>query len=715
MVGGERLCKRECLAANPLADVNMDGVVSPVDALVLINDLNMNGVGEHDLVSNRQFTFLDVNRDGMRTPGDVLRVVNILNSDGVREVEYGGHRNFTDLDDPFVWLDYNNDGWITDADTEAAVDYLMANGETDNDVFATAPNWFDGNLDDLITRTDAWGPEMWIRTYGYTEYPLPETQSVTLDAYELGGPYSNMAVENANGIVLGSFEITAYGGNTNLTTVEYATAEGSAYNIEYGYLKVDSDGDGNTDLFIGETTARDSEYFTFDIGYPVNEGEYVKVEFLADVAGSLDENASIRVELCALGGEVMEDGASLDGWSIGHYGQTLWEFEPHGDLFVTESFVPSSQMLLGTEAGHALELNLRADGGEASDVYELQFTSVTDTRSVDYFNIYTLNRESNDLIGRATIGACGFDEVPIPGQTFCLNTENGQLVVPPGETYTVYVVPQLKNDVQGGISGEELQVGIGATGVGYEYVGQGAVKVRGDISSNDYSVNVEGSTNGVVIGHDSFGQPNEAIVGEPHELYGSKIDRITTVVQTPVAAMPTGWADVLQLRIGAADNDNSKNGLNDRIVNGLIVPFESEGVLLGPRAYLYNAADSSILASSSGIYDANGNLMQSDFVTNGEYYMVFDGLRDNDVNTEIDRNSRIDLIMAVDFQDPQVDPARPSMFQARFDHHTRPMPGGFRYGESHLETIDVDAMTEVFSHWVDDLQDHLLEGTWLQS
>ena len=711
MVGGERLCRRDYLAANPFADVNMDGFVSPIDALVLVNDLNNNGVGDHSLIHNQPFTFLDVNRDGMRTPSDVLQVIGILNSDGAGEVEYGGHRNFTDPTEPFAWLDYNDDGRITDADTEAAVDYLMANGETDNDVFTTAPKWLDGNFNGRVTRTDAWGPEMWIREHGYTEYPLPEVDPIFLDATETPGPYSVIHVENANGIELAKANVNAYGGDINWTQVEYSTVEGSAANIERGYLRI-----GGT--IVSETTARDGGYFTFDLGagYGLGEEATVGMEFLADVASNLTgENPSIRVELSWLDGEVMEDGRPIDGWSIGHYDQPVVNLQPHGDLFVTESPVPARQMLLGTGAARGIGLNLRSDGGEPADVYELQFTSVTSTRSVDYFNVFTANSgEPTNHIGRANIGACDLNTVPLPSNTYCAHFQNEQLVILPGETYTVYAMPVLKSDVQDGMSGDTLIVGVGATGHGDVVIGQQSVKVRGRTSGNDYAYNVEGSTNGVVIGHDNFGRPNEPIISKPHELYGSQINQFDTVVHTDIAAMPTGWTDVLQLRIGTSNHDNSENGLNNRAVEGLIVPFTSYNERMSPRAYLYNAADAIVLAHASGIYDVNGVQMNEEFVTNGEYYAVFDGLRDNDVNTEIGPAEEIDLIMAMNFFGSD-DPSVASMYQARFDHHDSKSLAGFAYGQNHLLTVDEDATTEIFSTWTDASAHNVLEGTLFQS
>jgi len=62
-------------------DVNNDGVVTPLDALWIINTLN--NLGSHQLTTNRAEgiapPYLDVNRDGFASPADVIWIINHLN------------------------------------------------------------------------------------------------------------------------------------------------------------------------------------------------------------------------------------------------------------------------------------------------------------------------------------------------------------------------------------------------------------------------------------------------------------------------------------------------------------------------------------------------------------------------------------------------------------------------------------------------------------
>jgi hypothetical protein len=62
-------------------DVNGDGVVSPIDALLVINYLNRDGSGPVPEITGDQGPppYLDVNGDGFITPIDALLVINLLN------------------------------------------------------------------------------------------------------------------------------------------------------------------------------------------------------------------------------------------------------------------------------------------------------------------------------------------------------------------------------------------------------------------------------------------------------------------------------------------------------------------------------------------------------------------------------------------------------------------------------------------------------------
>ena len=60
-------------------DVDNDGIVEPQDALIILNELNENGLALLDDPFGGDF-YLDVNGDGLITPLDALIIVNELNT-----------------------------------------------------------------------------------------------------------------------------------------------------------------------------------------------------------------------------------------------------------------------------------------------------------------------------------------------------------------------------------------------------------------------------------------------------------------------------------------------------------------------------------------------------------------------------------------------------------------------------------------------------------
>ena len=72
-------------------DVNTDGLVTPLDVLLIINVINSKSVSQplpNPTTQVQPPPFVDVNGDGLLTPFDVLIVVNQLNSDYGAEGEY---------------------------------------------------------------------------------------------------------------------------------------------------------------------------------------------------------------------------------------------------------------------------------------------------------------------------------------------------------------------------------------------------------------------------------------------------------------------------------------------------------------------------------------------------------------------------------------------------------------------------------------------------
>ena len=82
------------IAGGPLiecADVNRDGFVSPLDALLVINHLNAAGPAR-SLGDSRTAAHLDVNSDGVVSPIDALLIINFLNAGSRSDIAGEGER-----------------------------------------------------------------------------------------------------------------------------------------------------------------------------------------------------------------------------------------------------------------------------------------------------------------------------------------------------------------------------------------------------------------------------------------------------------------------------------------------------------------------------------------------------------------------------------------------------------------------------------------------
>lgn len=124
-------------------DVNGDGWVTALDALIVINHVNANGphrLADGEGPDENGGMWLDVNGDRSITAADSLVVINRLNT-------WGGHRALPQsISDP-RFLDVNRDRTIDHADAQAVLDYLSGTNKT-----CTA---CDVNNDGRVTTLDA--------------------------------------------------------------------------------------------------------------------------------------------------------------------------------------------------------------------------------------------------------------------------------------------------------------------------------------------------------------------------------------------------------------------------------------------------------------------------------------------------------------------------------------------------------------------------------
>jgi len=82
-------CPAECVSwvsawqnpENPF-DVNADTMVSPLDALLITNEINANGPSPLPEARPEESPYYDVSGDGWITPLDALLIINFLNGNG---------------------------------------------------------------------------------------------------------------------------------------------------------------------------------------------------------------------------------------------------------------------------------------------------------------------------------------------------------------------------------------------------------------------------------------------------------------------------------------------------------------------------------------------------------------------------------------------------------------------------------------------------------
>ncbi|MDP7301951.1 MAG: dockerin type I domain-containing protein, partial [Pirellulaceae bacterium] len=92
---------------NPVSpvDVSGDGMLTPTDVLIVVNDLNLNGPRKLPTIGPPDPPpFLDVNGDGFVTSNDVVILINEINRQVGSCAEAEGSVNV--IDDPFGRLDF---------------------------------------------------------------------------------------------------------------------------------------------------------------------------------------------------------------------------------------------------------------------------------------------------------------------------------------------------------------------------------------------------------------------------------------------------------------------------------------------------------------------------------------------------------------------------------------------------------------------------------
>ncbi len=548
---------------------------------------------------------------------------------------------------------------------------------------------------------------------------------------------TDTAVENSRNINLLRFEARAGEAEDVLFTKAVFNAQsGSVLNGQNYTLWVDTDGDGAVDTILEEGVAAQSSQVSFaDLaggGFVIPREQTVIFEVHADIASSLaNDDLMLRFNtgssVSFIEAEELDDGSSLAGRSINGAcsttggcqilatttNSTNWRLRNQGDLFVTLDTEPMrNRQLMGGALGEAiLRMQFHAEN-EALDVTDLQFTSSGGLAdSVDRLELYLAG--SSTAFALATAGGCGNDDVLILNQgstvrTLCANMEQRQLIIPEGGDVDVIVRPRMKADTGGGTSNDAVAFFIDKTPISNESTGSGAIRARGDESSNNLSANDEDTTaeGEVFIGISSASEnsgDNRIIAGKHNKSVLAKLTSITNA--NPDAngtSVPTGISAVGQFKIAAASHTNSNNGDNDAVLSGVIFTVNATNVIIDGTSFdFYNKADSTV-QHDCDVYESvlGGQITGS---ASGVLLVDCRGLVAGNVNTEIDKGTDATFVLEANVTNAQVNSTAASTLQVSltdFDSITRSIFGRTS-GQSHFQWRDTDGSGTATFNWVE--------------
>ncbi|MFH1670623.1 MAG: hypothetical protein ABIA92_03475 [Patescibacteria group bacterium] len=560
---------------------------------------------------------------------------------------------------------------------------------------------------------------------------------------------SDTAVENAKNINLLRFEARAGEAEDILfTKAIFEAGSGASLNNGQNYaLWVDTDGDGDVDTILEDGVANQSSQVTFgDMaggGYVIPAETTIVFEVHSDISSTLTgDDLQLRFDtgstVTFLEAEELDDGSNLSGIKYNKAGGSYtfinsatsadiivsvtdsqpWTLVNQGDLYVSQSSVAIRQhQLLAGELGEPiLRLQFRSQN-EAVDVTDIQLTGSgsTDSKEIDRLELYK-DGESQPF-ALATIGGCGSDDVLIvnPGaayaavKTFCANMESRQLVVPEGEEVDVLVRPRIKTDVQGAVGQTIVQVFLDKKNVSSEATGSGAVRARGDESSNNLSANDEDSSaeGEVFIGTDSIAA-NAFISGKKNEVVMSKITSVTNASEDPNgSAIPIGLSDIGKFKFTGASHSNSKNGNNASILSGIVFNVNSTNVSLSASAgnfRLYNEADSTTTSNCEAyVNDSTRNVTTG--TASGSLLVECRGLYAADIETTVNPGGSTVFVLQGNVTDQNNSAVgAPSTLQVSIQDFNAQSRFGFGVTNSsdfsHIQWRDEDTTAKTFT-WVE--------------
>ncbi len=528
------------------------------------------------------------------------------------------------------------------------------------------------------------------------------------------------AVRNSKNINLLRFEARAgEAKDILLTKATFAAQSGSLANGQNYTLWVDSDSDGKVDTNLQAGVTSQNSKISFNQlqggGFVVPKEKTVVFEVHSDVASSLTNNwLMLRFstgDSDFIEAEEADRGSGLSGIKLNGTCSSscdiiatttdsqAYKLVSQGNLYVSKDTTPlrSRQLLGGALGDSVLRLNVRGEF-EDIDVTDLQITSSGSTASaVDRLELY--KEGATSPFASATIGGCGSDDVltrtnDTTVATFCAKMQARQLVVPKGTDVKVLVKPRMKTDVDGAFSNQTVQLFISKQAVSNNATGSGAVRARGDQSSNNLTANGgdTSATGEVFIGLTSAAASNTDIVGSYNSSVLSKI--LTIANANPDANgtnVPTGVADIGQFKISAAPNSNSKNGLNKAVLSGVVFNVNATNVAIDTTTFkFFNKANSTVTATCTPKTTSSVTISGS---ASGSFVVFCGSLTSSSVNTSIDQGTDQTFVIQANVTNAKVSSTSTSTLQVSLQNFDNVSRTAFGPGstQSHLIWIDQDS------------------------
>ncbi len=440
-------------------------------------------------------------------------------------------------------------------------------------------------------------------------------QPVSLDVTQLLLSDSDTVVENEVGVHLFSFETRANGGDALFTEAAFVASNGNLLNFSQYSLLADTDGNQVVDTVIETTTVQNDTLVFDDIlggGFVSPEGEAIRYEVHGTVSGNpITEMFQLSfADPVSITGERLDNGGELSDVSVFRTDSTVFDIAPQGDLTVNLSNTSvQPTYLLGGYTETVMRLSLEAHN-EPVDVTHLGFRYVGSTtdKSVDRIEIC-----SNDgsTIAFATIA--GADAA---GDRFGANMQSQQLVIPENGKVELLVKVRIKTDTAGGVSGEIFSLGVGK------------VAARGLYSGNTLSLNDGDSEwDGEILVGTHVPAPDQFVSGQQFHVTMSRPSGVENVGDPDGSAIPVGpFSEIAAFRVSADQHSNSKNGLNDVVIDNLSFIVRSSGVNIDMGSFALYNKDNSIIKAYDYTYEDLGD---------GRFRITFDSISASAVDTTI--------------------------------------------------------------------------------